>query len=136
MCHTLAGAPAGGGQRGRALHRGPGDGARGSGPRGPRHHALARHQRGARDGSALGSQQLALANRRKGRKRRAPDLLDELASGFVCRQERALLRRLQRVEVTDQIMTDRVMNELMGKDPSARFKFIMERAEEAEELDV
>jgi hypothetical protein len=24
----------------------------------------------------------------------------------------------------------------MGKDPSARFKFIMERAEEAEELDV
>jgi hypothetical protein len=24
----------------------------------------------------------------------------------------------------------------MGKDPSARFRFIMERAEEAEELDV
>ena len=32
--------------------------------------------------------------------------------------------------------TDRVINELMGKDPSARFRFIMERAEEAEELDV
>ncbi|MFN7917745.1 MAG: DNA topoisomerase IV subunit B [Vicinamibacterales bacterium] len=45
-------------------------------------------------------------------------------------------RRLLRVEVTDQIMTDRVMNELMGKDASARFRFIMERAEEAEELDV
>jgi DNA gyrase subunit B/topoisomerase-4 subunit B len=45
-------------------------------------------------------------------------------------------RRLQRVEVTDQILTDRVMNELMGKDASARFRFIMERAEEAEELDV
>ncbi len=43
--------------------------------------------------------------------------------------------RLLRVEVTDQIMTDRVMNELMGKDASARFRFIMERAEEAEELD-
>jgi DNA gyrase subunit B/topoisomerase-4 subunit B len=45
-------------------------------------------------------------------------------------------RRLLRVEVTDQIMTDRVINELMGKDASARFRFIMERAEEAEELDV
>jgi len=45
-------------------------------------------------------------------------------------------RRLLRVEIVDQILTDRVINELMGKDPSARFKFIMERAEEAEELDV
>src|SRR5690606_38456614 len=45
-------------------------------------------------------------------------------------------RRLLRVEVADQIMTDRVINELMGKDPSARFRFIMERAEEAQELDV
>jgi DNA gyrase subunit B/topoisomerase-4 subunit B len=45
-------------------------------------------------------------------------------------------RRLLRVEVTDQITTDRVINELMGKDASARFRFIMERADEAEELDV
>jgi DNA gyrase subunit B len=45
-------------------------------------------------------------------------------------------RRLLRVEIQDQIVTDRVINELMGKDPSARFKFIMERAETAEELDV
>jgi DNA gyrase subunit B len=45
-------------------------------------------------------------------------------------------RRLLRVEVTDQIVTDRVINELMGKDASARFRFIMERAEEAQELDV
>ena len=45
-------------------------------------------------------------------------------------------RRLLRVEISDQIMTDRVINELMGKDPSARFRFIMERAEEAQELDV
>jgi DNA gyrase subunit B len=45
-------------------------------------------------------------------------------------------RRLLRVEVTDQIVTDRVINELMGKDASARFRFIMDRADEAEELDV
>jgi DNA gyrase subunit B len=46
-------------------------------------------------------------------------------------------RRLLRVDITDQIVTDRVINELMGKDPSARFRFIMERAEDAAvELDV
>jgi len=45
-------------------------------------------------------------------------------------------RRLLRVEITDQLVTDRVINELMGKDASARFRFIMERADEAEELDV
>jgi DNA gyrase subunit B len=45
-------------------------------------------------------------------------------------------RRLLRVEIIDQIMTDRVINELMGKDASARFRFIMDRAEEAQELDV
>ena len=45
-------------------------------------------------------------------------------------------RRLLRVEITDQIVTDRIINELMGKDASARFRFIMERADEAEELDV
>src|SRR2546422_7736221 len=45
-------------------------------------------------------------------------------------------RRLLKVEITDQIVTDRVINELMGKDASARFRFIMERADEAEELDV
>jgi DNA gyrase subunit B/topoisomerase-4 subunit B len=45
-------------------------------------------------------------------------------------------RRLLRIDISDQIVTDRVINELMGKDASARFRFIMERAEEAEELDV
>jgi DNA gyrase subunit B len=45
-------------------------------------------------------------------------------------------RRLLRVEIADQIVTDRVINELMGKDASARFRFIMDRAEEAQELDV
>jgi DNA gyrase subunit B len=45
-------------------------------------------------------------------------------------------RRLLRVDIADQIVTDRVINELMGKDASARFRFIMERAEDAQELDV
>jgi DNA gyrase subunit B/topoisomerase-4 subunit B len=45
-------------------------------------------------------------------------------------------RRLLRVEVSDQLVTDRVINELMGKDASARFRFIMDRAEEAVELDL
>ena len=37
-------------------------------------------------------------------------------------------RRLLRVEISDQIITDRVINDLMGKDASARFRFIMDRA--------
>jgi len=45
-------------------------------------------------------------------------------------------RRMLRVEINDQLETDRVMSDLMGKDPSARFRFIMERAEDAEEVDV
>ena len=45
-------------------------------------------------------------------------------------------RRLLRVDISDQIVTDRVINELMGKDASARFRFIMDRAEDAQELDV
>jgi DNA gyrase subunit B/topoisomerase-4 subunit B len=45
-------------------------------------------------------------------------------------------RRLLRVQIADQIVTDRIINELMGKDPSARFRFIMDRAEDAVELDV
>jgi DNA gyrase subunit B len=45
-------------------------------------------------------------------------------------------RRLLRVTIDDQLVTDRVINELMGKDPSARFRFIMEHAEAAEALDL
>ncbi|MEM9381244.1 MAG: DNA topoisomerase IV subunit B [Planctomycetota bacterium] len=45
-------------------------------------------------------------------------------------------RRLLRVEIADGLLTDRVMSDLMGRDPSARFRFIMERAEEAEDVDV
>ena len=45
-------------------------------------------------------------------------------------------RRLLKVEIDDQLETDRMISDLMGRDASARFRFIMERAEEAEEIDV
>ena len=45
-------------------------------------------------------------------------------------------RRLLKVEVDDHLETDRVVSDLMGRDASARFKFIMERAEEANDIDV
>ncbi len=45
-------------------------------------------------------------------------------------------RRLLKVEIDDQLETDRVISDLMGRDASARFRFIMERAEEAEAIDV
>ncbi len=45
-------------------------------------------------------------------------------------------RRLLRVQVADHLLTDKVINELMGKDASARFRFIMDRADNVEELDV
>ncbi|MBN2193256.1 MAG: type IIA DNA topoisomerase subunit B [Polyangiaceae bacterium] len=45
-------------------------------------------------------------------------------------------RRLLRVSIADPLETDRIVNELMGKDPGSRFHFIMERADEANDLDV
>lgn len=47
-------------------------------------------------------------------------------------------RRAMRVAIDSELETDRILNELMGKDTQARFRFIMERAREtsAEELDV
>jgi DNA gyrase subunit B/topoisomerase-4 subunit B len=45
-------------------------------------------------------------------------------------------RRLLKVEIDDQLETDRVISYLMGKDALARFHFIMDRAEDAEEIDV
>ncbi|MCY4510621.1 MAG: DNA topoisomerase IV subunit B [Acidobacteria bacterium] len=45
-------------------------------------------------------------------------------------------RRLLEVRVTDRIETDRVIQNLMGKDPSSRFRFIMNQAGDAEGLDV
>jgi DNA gyrase/topoisomerase IV subunit B len=41
-------------------------------------------------------------------------------------------RRLLRVTVADGGEADRVLGELMGKDVEARFKFIMERASQAD----
>lgn len=45
-------------------------------------------------------------------------------------------RRLLRVQIDDQLETDRVVADLMGRDASARFRFIMDRAEDAQEIDV
>ncbi len=45
-------------------------------------------------------------------------------------------RRLECVEIADPLETVNVIEDLMGKDASARFRFIMDRAEDAEELDV
>ena len=45
-------------------------------------------------------------------------------------------RTALRVRIVDELETDRILNELMGKDASARFRFIMERARDVDELDV
>ena len=45
-------------------------------------------------------------------------------------------RRLLCVQIDDQLETDRVVADLMGRDASARFRFIMDRAEQAQEIDV
>jgi DNA gyrase subunit B len=47
-------------------------------------------------------------------------------------------RRALRVVITSEVETDRVMNELMGKDPAPRYQFIMESADsaQADDLDV
>ena len=41
-----------------------------------------------------------------------------------------------RVTIDNPLETDRLINDLMGKDVSARFRFIMERAAEVQDLDV
>jgi len=47
-------------------------------------------------------------------------------------------RQSLRVSIVNELETDRVINDLLGKDVSARFKLIMERAGEieGEELDI
>jgi DNA gyrase subunit B/topoisomerase-4 subunit B len=47
-------------------------------------------------------------------------------------------RTTLRVKIVDEVEgdTDRILNELMGKDASARFRFIMDRASDVDELDV
>jgi DNA gyrase subunit B len=39
-------------------------------------------------------------------------------------------RRMLRVNIADALETDRIVSELMGKDPAARFNFIMNRADD------
>ena len=41
-----------------------------------------------------------------------------------------------KVSVEDELETDKTINELMGRDVSARFNFIMERAGDVDEIDV
>ena len=41
-------------------------------------------------------------------------------------------RRALRVVIEGELETDRILNELMGKDPQARFRFIMDRASTAD----
>lgn len=45
-------------------------------------------------------------------------------------------RRVMRVNIESEFETDQVMNDLMGKDPSARYHFIMDSAKEAEAADL
>lgn len=45
-------------------------------------------------------------------------------------------RQLIRVGIRDELATDRTIAELMGKDAAPRYQFIMERAAEAEALDI
>jgi DNA gyrase/topoisomerase IV subunit B len=45
-------------------------------------------------------------------------------------------RQLIRVQITDELATDRTIHDLMGKDASMRYKFIMERAADADEIDI
>ncbi len=45
-------------------------------------------------------------------------------------------RRLLAITIEDQLETDRIIADLMGRDPAPRFRFIMDRAADANELDV
>ncbi|MCX4240800.1 DNA gyrase/topoisomerase IV subunit B [Paraliomyxa miuraensis] len=45
-------------------------------------------------------------------------------------------RQLIQVSIGDELATDRTISDLMGKDAGARYSFIMERASEADELDI
>ena len=45
-------------------------------------------------------------------------------------------RRLLQVELSDPLQADTTIADLMGKDPSQRYRFIMDGAEQVEDLDV
>ncbi len=57
---------------------------------------------------------------------------DELSETTLDVKKRIALK----VSVDDELDTDKVINELMGRDVSARFNFIMERAGDVDEIDV
>ncbi|HXN81825.1 MAG TPA: DNA topoisomerase IV subunit B [Myxococcales bacterium] len=80
--------------------------------------------------------------REKGRANAKPNIMrfkglgemtaDELKSTTLDPRRRMSLR----VTIDNDLETDRTINDLLGKDVAARFKFIMERAGEVKELDV
>ena len=45
-------------------------------------------------------------------------------------------RQLVQVAIMDELGADRTISDLMGRDASMRYQFIMERAAEVEELDI
>jgi DNA gyrase/topoisomerase IV subunit B len=45
-------------------------------------------------------------------------------------------RQLMRISIRDELATDRTIHDLMGKDAAPRYQFIMERAADAEQLDL
>ncbi|HVI00571.1 MAG TPA: DNA topoisomerase IV subunit B [Enhygromyxa sp.] len=45
-------------------------------------------------------------------------------------------RQLIRVSIKDELATDRTIHDLMGKDAGTRYEFIMERAADADEIDI
>ena len=57
---------------------------------------------------------------------------DELKETTLDTRKRIALK----VSVEDELETDKTINELMGRDVSARFNFIMERAGDVDEIDV
>ena len=57
---------------------------------------------------------------------------DELKETTLDTKKRIALK----VSVDDELETDKTINELMGRDVSARFNFIMERAGDVDEIDV
>jgi DNA gyrase subunit B/topoisomerase-4 subunit B len=57
---------------------------------------------------------------------------EELKTTTLDRRHRAVLK----VTIDNELETDKTINDLLGRDVSARFKFIMERAAEVKELDV
>ena len=44
--------------------------------------------------------------------------------------------RVLRIEDEDRLVTETTITELMGRDPQARFDFVMNSAHEADELDI